>query len=261
MSFTGKVVIVTGASSGIGEDAARHLSKLGAKVSIVGRNAERLNKVADEIKKSGAAAPLLIVADVTKDAERIVNETIKKFGQLDVLVNNAGYGKPDNVAEADLSQFDSIFDTNIRSVITLTKLCVPHLEKTKGNVVNISSVCGLKAFPNFMSYCMSKAALDQFTKCSALDLAPKGIRVNGVNPAAIRTAFLQSYGLATDEANKFYGEVENMYPVGRVGEVADTSAAIAFLADDKSASFLTGILLPVDGGSLTSGLIPDKRIN
>lgn len=174
MSFSGKVIIITGASSGIGADAARHLAKLGAKVSIIGRNEQRLNKVAEKIKSAGSPAPLAIVADVTKDAQRIVDETIKHFGQIDVLVNNAGFSKPDNVSEANLSQFDSVFDTNVRSVINLTKLCVPHLEKTKGNIVNVSSVAGLKAFPNAMTYCMSKAALDQFTKCSALDLAPKG---------------------------------------------------------------------------------------
>lgn len=132
MVVKNKTILITGASNGIGADAAIYLAKQGASVSIVGRNAERLNKVAEEIKKSGAPV-LAIVADVTKDAERIVQETINKFGQLDVLINNAGYGKPDTVVGVDLAQFDSIFDTNIRSVITLTKLCVPYLEKTKGN--------------------------------------------------------------------------------------------------------------------------------
>lgn len=136
MAVENKIILITGASNGIGADAAIYLAKQGASVSIVGRNAERLNKVAEEIMKSGASA-LAIVADVTKDAERIVQETIKKFGRLDVLINNAGYGKPDTVVEVDLAQFDSIFDTNIRSVITLTKLCVPYLEKTKGNAWNI----------------------------------------------------------------------------------------------------------------------------
>ena len=164
MSFSDKIVLITGASSGIGADAAIHLAKKGASVAIIARNPDRLRKVAEEIEKSGAPTPLAIVADVTKDAERIVRETIERFGRLDVLVNNAGYGKPDNVTTADLSQFDGIFDTNIKSVITLTKLCVPHLEKTQGNIVNVSSVAGLKAIPNLLTYCMSKAALDQFTK-------------------------------------------------------------------------------------------------
>lgn len=182
MSFTGKVVLITGASSGIGADAARHLAELGAKVAAVGRNGTRLNAVLDEIKKSNGGELLPIVADVTKDAERIVNETINHFGQLDVLVNSAGFAIFDSVIDANLSEFDRLFDTNVRAVINLTKLCVPHLEKTKGNVVTVSSCAGRKPSPNILSYCMSKAAIDQFTKCSALDLASKGIRVNAINP-------------------------------------------------------------------------------
>ncbi|XP_055325884.1 uncharacterized oxidoreductase TM_0325-like [Sitodiplosis mosellana] len=254
MSFTGKVVIVTGASSGIGADAARHLAKLGAKVSIVGRNEKRLNQVAEQIKSAGSPAPLAIVADVTKDAQRIVDKTIKHFGKLDVLLNNAGIVIQDNVTEINLSEFDRIFDTNVRSVITLTKLSVPYLEKTKGNIVNVSSVAGLKAIPNIMTYCMSKAALDQFTKCSALDLAPKGIRVNSINPAAVRTPIFETFGVNEEQAEKMLEEYKKRYPLGRVGEVHDTSAAIAYLADDEVSSFLTGILLPVDGGSIVAGV-------
>lgn len=112
--FENKVILITGASNGIGADAARHLAKLGAKVSIIGRNAERLKKVADEIKnKKDAPVPLAIVADVTKDAERIINETIKHFGQLDVLVNNAGYGAFNTVETIEISDFDKLFDTNV----------------------------------------------------------------------------------------------------------------------------------------------------
>lgn len=132
MNFNGKVVLITGASSGIGAGAACHLAKLGAKVSIVARNEKRLREVASEIEQTTTSVPLVIVADVTKDAERIVNETIKHFERLDVLVNNAGFSIRDSVAEADLSEFDRVFDTNVRAVINLTKLCVPHLEKTKG---------------------------------------------------------------------------------------------------------------------------------
>lgn len=186
MSFKEKVVLITGAGSGIGADVARYLAELGAKVSIVDRNAVRLNAVAEEIKKSGSPAPLPIVADVAKDSERIVEETVEHFGQLDVLINNAGIPISDTVVDVNLSDFDRVFDVNVRAAINLTKLCVPHLEKTKGNVVNVASICGLRPVPSLMTYCMSKAALIQFTKCSALDLAPKKIRVNGMNPGWIQ---------------------------------------------------------------------------
>lgn len=249
MNFDGKVVLISGASSGIGADAARYLAKLGAKVSIIGRDTKRLNEVADQIKESGSPAPLAIVADVTKDGERIVKETIDFFGKLDVLVNNVGIWMEDNIAELKMSDFDRVFDTNTRSVIYLTKLCVPHLAKTKGNIVTVSSVSTLKPVPNWLSYGMSKAALDQFTKISALDLAPKGIRVNSVNPAAIRTPIIQTAGYTLEESDKLFDGVITKYPMGRAGEVSDTSAAIAYLADSKLASFLTGVILPVDGGA------------
>lgn len=250
MSFDGKVILITGASNGIGADAARHLSKLGAKVAIVGRNAERLHKVADQIKASGAPTPFAIVADVTKDSERIVDETVKHFGKLDVLVNNAGIVSYDTTSTMQMTEFDRLFDTNVRSIINLTKLCVPHLEKTKGNVVNVSSVSGMMPVSAITSYCMTKAALDQFTKCSALDLAPKGIRVNSINPAGVRT-----FQLNPEQHEQMIKSFETMYPIGRIGETSDTNAAIAFLADDTTASFLTGILLPVDGGALVGGKV------
>lgn len=253
MSFDGKVILITGASSGIGADAARHLAKLGAKVSIVGRNEKRLSDVAEEIRQSSAMTPLIIAADVTKDTKRIVDETINHFGKLDVLINNAGFSIKDNVANADLTEFNRVFATNVCAVINLTKLCVPHLEKSKGNVVNVSSFAGLKPIPNTMTYCMSKAALDQLTKCSALDLAPKGIRVNSINPAVVRTRIFESYGVTLEHYEKALEQYKCNYPIGRVGEVSDTSAAIAFLANDASASFLTGLLLSVDGGSMVAG--------
>lgn len=148
------------------------MAKLGANVAIVGRNEQRLNGVADKIKNAGSPAPLAIVADVTKDAEQIVTETLETFGKLDVLVNNAGIGIRDEICESKISDLDTIFDTNVRSVIILTKLCIPHLEKTKGNVVNVSSIAGLKPLPQHFSYSISKAALDQFTKVFALVNTP-----------------------------------------------------------------------------------------
>lgn len=181
-TFNGKVVLVTGASSGIGADAARHLAKLGASVAIVGRNATRLEDVEAQIKQLGLATPLAIVADVRTDTEQIVDETIERFGKLDVLLNVAGIGVLDSIVDVDMSNFDRIFDTNARSVVALTQLCVPHLEKTKGNVVSVSSVFGFRPMRNTLSYSMSKGAVNLFTKSAALDLADKGIRVNAINP-------------------------------------------------------------------------------
>lgn len=195
MDFRDKVVLVTGASSGIGAETARLLSKLGGKLVLVGRNQKRLEKVASEINGSDTATasnessiqivpPLTIVADLTKDCQRIIDQTIEHFGQLDVLVNNAGVNVEVPVMEAQMDKFDLIFNTNVRSVIELSKLAVPHLEKTKGNIVNVSSICGLVPVYSSTFYSMSKAALDQFTKCSSNEFAKRGIRVNSVNPVS-----------------------------------------------------------------------------
>lgn len=250
MSFGGKVVLITGASSGIGADAARHFAKLGAQVVIVGRNASRLNAVADEILKAGGTAPVTIIADVNQESERIINETIERTGQLDVLVNNAGILSPvSEIENLDLADLDRTLNTNLRSLVALTKLSVPHLAKTKGNIVNISSIAALRPRAGLMAYCVSKAAVDQFTKCAALELASKSIRVNSINPGIIKTPIFQAIGIEADGADDYYERSSKAYPLGRVGEVSDTSAAIAFLASD-SASFITGDILKVDGGKM-----------
>lgn len=253
MCFVEKVILITGGSSGIGADAARHFARLSGSVAIVGRNEARLNQVAEEIKTAGAeVSPLLIIADVTKDAERIIDETIRHFGKLDVLVNNAGIADLSVIQNLTMESFDRIIDTNVRSVIRLTQLAIPHLEKTKGNVVNISSLAGVRPVTNMLSYCISKAALDQFTKCIALELAPKGIRVNSVNPGTINTPIFRTMGFEGDTYKSFVDDMSKTYPLGHIGQVEDTSEAIAFLAAD-SAGFITGILLPVDGGMSIKG--------
>ncbi|XP_055312296.1 uncharacterized oxidoreductase TM_0325-like [Sitodiplosis mosellana] len=252
MSFKDKVVIVTGASSGIGRGAAIHLAKLAADVVLVGRNQERLNEVKQQIIANGSSEPLVLAADVTKDSEKIINESVKHFGKINVLINNAGMMTEESIENVTMEAFDKTIDVNLRSVVQLTQKAIPYLEQTKGNILNVSSTAGLKAVPNLLSYCVSKAALDQLTKCSALNLAPKGIRVNAINPAAIRTPLYKALGIDSKAEQELFDSYKSHYPMGRIGEVSDTSSAIAYLTGD-SASFLTGVLLPVDGGALTAG--------
>lgn len=247
MDFRTKVVIVTGANSGIGEDVAINFAKFGANVVLVGRNEKRLKNVVEKIKRNDLPAPLAIVADVSKDASRIIDEVIENFGQINVLVNNAGILANDTASTIDLETFDRVFAINVRAVVELTKLAVPHLEKTKGNVVNISSIAGLHSNQDVTTYSMSKAALDMYTKCASLELAPSGIRVNGVNPGMIETPIFQTIGIEKEKADEFIAKCRQSYPVGRVGEVADTTNAILFLAKEES-SFINGVSLRVDGG-------------
>ena len=250
MTFRGKVVLVTGASSGIGAATAVHFSRLGASLSLTGRNADNLNKVAEQCETSSdQPKPFLIIGDVTNetDTKHILESTIKHFGKLDVLINNAGILEAGSIENTSLEQYDKMFKTNVRSIYHLTMLAVPHLIKTKGNIVNISSVNGMRSFPGVLAYCMSKAAVDQFTKCVALDLAPKQVRVNSVNPGVIVTEIHKRGGMDLEAYEKFLERSKETHALGRPGQADEVARAIAFLASDD-ASFITGETMPVDGG-------------
>lgn len=248
MNFSRKVFIITGASSGIGAATATYLAECNANVVIVGRNLENLKKTADACEKVNSKISCLqIQADVTVDSQKIIDETIEKFGRIDTLVNNAGILESGSILTSDVEQFDSIMATNLRSVFILTKLATPYLIKLKGNIVNVSSVAGLRSFPNALNYCISKAALDQFTKCTALDLAPMNVRVNSVNPGVIVTDIHKRSGMDDQTYKEYLERSKETHAMGRVGQPLEVATAIAFLASDM-ASFTTGACLPIDGG-------------
>ncbi|CAG2120130.1 unnamed protein product [Medioppia subpectinata] len=183
--------------------------------------------------------PLEVLADVSKDADckRLIDSTISAFKRLDILVNNAGKGVFCSITDtAILDKYREAMDTYLRSVVYLTHLSVEHLEKTKGNIINISSVAGLKP-----------CALDMFTKCLALELGPKGIRVNAINPGAVRTNFLLAMGCSNEQKEALYTVRAVKCPVGRVGESIDIANAILFLSSDE-ASFVTSVNFVSDGG-------------
>lgn len=251
MSFQGKVVIVTGASSGIGAATAEILASKGAQLLITGRNLDNLEVVANACAAvhPEKQKPLAIYANVTDkdDAQRIIVRAIGKYGRLDVLINSAGIIESGTIETSTLEQYDRIMDTNVRAIFMLTQFAVPHLIKSKGNIVNLSSVCGIRAFPNVLAYNMSKSAVDQFTNCVALELAPKGVRVNSVCPGVIVTELHKRGGMDEETYRKFLENCKNTHALGRPGDVKEVAAAIAFLASDE-ASFITGVQLPVDGG-------------
>uniref|UniRef100_A0A6B2EIC2 Putative tropinone reductase 2 n=1 Tax=Phlebotomus kandelakii TaxID=1109342 RepID=A0A6B2EIC2_9DIPT len=250
MAFEGKVVLITGASSGIGFGTAELFSREGAKLAISGRNEERLRETLGKCKApTSGRSHVIIKGDVTneEDAKKIINNTIAHFGQLDVLVNNAGILESGSIEETSLEQYDKIMNTNVRSLYHLTMLAVPHLIKTKGNIVNVSSVAGTRSFPNVLAYCMSKSAVDQFTKCTALDLAPKQVRVNAVNPGVIVTDIHKRAGMDDKAYAEFLEKGKATHALGRVGTVDEVAEGIVFLASDR-ASFITGANLPICGG-------------
>ncbi|KAH8305509.1 hypothetical protein KR044_002232 [Drosophila immigrans] len=248
MSLSDKVVIVTGASSGIGAAIAEVLAREGAQLALVGRNADNLvaSEAALQQKQKGVRT-LNVIADVTKDAEAIVQQTLKKFGRIDVLVNNAGILGSGPLETLDIDEFDAVLNTNLRGVVLLTKAALPHLVKTKGAVVNVSSCAGIRPFAGALSYGVSKAALDQFTKIVALELAPRGVRVNSVNPGFVVTNIHSRIGIKDEAYKALLERATNSHPLGRVGDVFEVAEAVAFLASSK-ASFTTGALFPIDGG-------------
>ncbi|RXG69410.1 putative oxidoreductase [Armadillidium vulgare] len=192
---------------------------------------------------------LLIEADLSKDedSKKVVDETIQKFGKLDVLVNSAGCIVNGSVQSITMEDYDRQMLINVRSPLLMTKLCLPHLLKTKGNIVNISSVTGLRAFPGVVAYNMSKAAIDQLTRTLALEVASDGVRVNAVNPGVIVTEVHKRAGMNDEAYKKFLEHGKSTHALGRVGETHEVAAAVVFLASDK-ASFITGSTLPIDGG-------------
>lgn len=254
MSFSGQVILITGGTSGLGRHAAIHFSKLGASLAVVGRNSTKLESVVKEITENSVVEILTIVADVTKDAERIINETMKRFYRLDVIINSAGITDLQSLNDITFNSFDHIFDVNVNSVICLTQLAIPYLEETKGNIINVSSVASIKAVPNALAYCLSKAAINQFTKCMSLELAEKGIRVNAIVPGEIDTPIYKTIGLSDEDMKKMKENARKKYPIGRIGEVYDTSNGFEFLAKERS-SFITGVLLPIDGGLLNGSYV------
>lgn len=250
MEFKDKVVLITGASSGIGAGAAENLASQGAWLVLVARNADKLNEVAGKCTPThGAPQPLQIIADISKEADavRIIDTTIDQFKRLDVLVNNAGLLERGTIENTPLEQYDLVMNTNVRAMFHLTQLAVPHLIATKGNIVNISSVNGIRSFAGVLVYNMSKSAVDQFTRCVALELAPKGVRCNSVNPGVIVTDIHKRGGMNDEAYSNFLEHSRTTHALGRVGDVKETADAIAFLASDR-ATFVTGVQLPVDGG-------------
>ncbi|XP_025099566.1 uncharacterized protein LOC112567185 isoform X2 [Pomacea canaliculata] len=200
------------------------------------------------MRKISGYKPLLITADLSKesDTEYVVKTVIENYGKLDVLVNSAGILAMGSIEDTSLKQLDDVFNINVRAIYHLTMLCVPYIIQTKGNIVNVSSVNGIRSFPNVLAYCMSKGALDQFTRCTALGSRLDMI-TNTSGPGVILTNVHKRAGLDEKAYQKFLERTKTTQALGRPGTTEETANVIAFLASD-SASFITGATIPVDGG-------------
>ncbi len=243
-----RAAIVTGASSGIGRATAIRLARDGFGVLAVGRDERALAEVEREIERAGGRASRQ-VADVTgPDAPAsIVSRALAVFARIDALVNGAGIIASGSVAETTDDAWDTMFDINVRATFRLIRQAVPALEETRGAVVNISSVAGTRSFPGLAAYCVSKAAVDQLTRCAALDLASKGVRVNAVNPGVVVTNLHRRGGMDEARYAAFLAHSKTTHPLGRPGTSDEIAGLVAFLLSPASA-WLTGETIAIDGG-------------
>lgn len=246
MRFRNKIVIVTGATSGIGAATAKMFAKEGATVILVGRNCERGEKVVKQIFKSGNIETEFIFCDVTepekvKGLREIIGE---KYGRVDVLFNNAGIFVTSDLEHLDFEDWDHTFNTNMKSVLYMTKYFLDLLQPCHGNIINNASVSGLHSFTsgrrNYM-YGASKSALIKFSKLCALNYA-KDIRVNVICPGIVDTEIFE---------NRDFSRFDGVIPMGYIAKPEQIAELVLFLASER-ASYITGAVIPVDGGmSLT----------
>ena len=243
MKLSGKIALVTGGSRGIGYGIAKSLSENGAMVVITARDSKRLENAVTNIPNA-----IGIVANIRDRDEvtNVVDKTIKKFGKLDILVNNAGiFPKIKRLHEIDEDEWNEVLDVNLTGQFRFTKEAIPHLQKTSGCIVNISSDAGLKAYQGFNAdaYSASKAGLILLTKCLALEYAKDKIRVNCVCPGVVDTDMTKPF-LKTQKDKEF---MDNEHPIGRIGQPEEIAKAVLYFVSDD-ASWTTGAVLTVDGG-------------
>lgn len=247
--LAGKVAIVTGGDSGIGRAVAVHYALEGAQVALVYLNEdEDARETLAEITRHGGQA-IALAGDVAQAdfCQRIVAEVIAKWGRLDILVNNAGEQHPEtDLQEMDQEQWERTFRTNIFAMFQLTKVALAHLQ-AGSSIINTSSVTAYKGNPMLLDYSSTKGAITSFTRSLAINLAPKGIRVNGVAPGPIWTPLIPST-FSADKVASFGADT----PMGRPGQPAEVAPAYVYLAS-RDASYVTGQVLHINGGSVVNG--------
>ena len=243
MSLSGKVVLISGGSRGIGKAIAVLFLKEGAKVAITSKDTDRLEQVRKEF-----GDVLTIPADIRneKKVQSTIQKTIEKFGRLDILVNNAGiFPQVKMLHEIKESEWNDVIDVNLTGQFRFTKAAIPYLQKNGGSIINIASNAGIKAFENFHAdaYTASKAALVLLTKSWALEYAKDKIRVNCICPGLVDTDMVKEF-LSTPAEREM---LDSEFPIGRIGSVDDIARSALYFASDD-AGWITGSILVIDGG-------------
>ena len=243
MKLSGKVALITGGSRGIGFAIAKTLSENGASVVITSKDSDKIKKAESKISNSFG-----ITCDIKNknQVQNVINQTIKKFGKLDILVNNAGiFPKIKKLHQIEEEDWNEVLDVNLTGQFRFTKEAIPHLQKTSGCIINISSDAGLKAYQGFNAdaYSASKAALIVLTKCWALEYSKDKIRVNCICPGVVDTDMTKPF-LQNQKDIEF---MNNEHPLGRIGQPDEIGKAVLYFVSDD-ASWVTGAILTVDGG-------------
>jgi NAD(P)-dependent dehydrogenase (short-subunit alcohol dehydrogenase family) len=247
---TNRVVLITGALTGIGRAAAFAFAQDGARVVVSGRREAEGKALEEELRRLGAEAEF-VMADVRREDEvsALVDKAVTRFGRLDVVVNNAGVeGKPGPVTDVSADAYTALFDTNVLGTLWGLKHALRVMQpQGSGSVINISSTFGERGAANFSLYAGSKHAVEGITKCAAIEAAAYGVRVNAVAPGPTETAMLERLTGSTEKSAAFYSAV----PLKRGATPEEIADAVVFVASDKAA-FITGQIIRVNGGKTAS---------
>jgi NAD(P)-dependent dehydrogenase (short-subunit alcohol dehydrogenase family) len=245
-----KVALVTAGSGGIGKAIVEKLLENNYYVAVTSRNMNKLYEAFSHLKTNRI---LFLETNLvkTESCKSAVEDTIQRFGQLNLLVNNAGAAVLKQTFEdGSLKEFQDVMDLNVQSVFFMTQYAIPYLTETRGAIINFSSVLAHRPAIGLGPYCASKAAVEMLTQTAALELASKNIRVMCIAPTAIQTEFHTNAGMTLEQANEYYQNCSKTHPLGRVGKTSDITELVLFLADNTKSGFMTGSVVHVDGGRL-----------
>ncbi|XP_072933747.1 dehydrogenase/reductase SDR family member 6-like [Epargyreus clarus] len=254
MSFTNKVVVISGAASGIGEAMALSFAKLNASVCIIDMNEKNLLKIKEKCKEVTKSKVFEIVADLCKeDVRKVVKSALKELKKIDILINCAGILEYGNIHDEDiLEKYDRVMSVNLRAMIALTRQALPALIESQGCIINMSSIASTIMSRNTLVYNISKAGVTNFTKCAAFELAPQGVRVNCISPGPVRTNLLTNAGSSESDQTKFWDKLAEITPLNTCVKPEEVAALAVYLASDNALS-ITGSDFVVDGGMTLRG--------